>query len=95
VAGYCTADGCLLPEHAAGLCQGHFRRRARGRQVHAPIRETLTPWGRLAEAALLFADAPADDDAEYRRVAMALRRAALALPRPVEAESGTPVPERA
>ena len=47
---------------------------------------------RLEAAALAYADAPADDEAEFHRLQVALRRAALALPRPVEAESGTTVP---
>jgi hypothetical protein len=48
---------------------------------------------RLEAAALAYADAPAEDEAEFHRLQVALRRAALALPRQVEAESGTTVPE--
>lgn len=95
MAGFCTVPDCLNLEHASGLCVGHFRRKARGRPVGTPLREVLTPFSRLEAAALAYADAPADDDAEFHRLQVALRRAALALPRPVEAEASTPVPERA
>ena len=93
--GFCEADGCLLPEHAAGLCQGHFRRRSRGRPVSGRLREVLSPWGRVVEAALALADVSSEDDQAHRRAEDNLRTAITAYARkdPVPAPA-EPVPEQ-
>ena len=55
------------------------------------LREPRTRWGRLTEAALAYADAPTDDDAEFLRRKRQLRRAAKAY----MADSGPSVQPRA
>jgi hypothetical protein len=78
VGGYCQIEECYFPAHGASpWCRGHLRRVARGREVGGPLRETLSPWSSLVEAAIGLAEAPDCDD-EYRARALALRRAARA-----------------
>jgi hypothetical protein len=83
--GWCQVPSCERPAHGdAPLCVGHLRRQARGRPVGGALRETLTPWGRLTEAALAYADA--GSDAAYRRAADNLRTAAEAYARKAPAD---------
>lgn len=78
MAGFCTVPDCYLPAHGnAGLCRGHLRRHARGRPVEGPLRESGTTWSSLVEAAIGFVEC-SDCDGEYRKRALALRRAARA-----------------
>ena len=95
MAGFCTSPDCLNPEHASGLCVGHFRRKARGRPVGRPLREVLTPWGRVMEASITLAEVSTDDDGAFRRAEDNLRTAIRAWARAdVLVPSGEPVPER-
>ena len=87
---FCSVPDCCNEAHSGDLCGGHARRRARGRPVASALREPRTRWGRLTEAALAYADACSEDDAEYLRLARNLRRAAQAY-----GEPGPVVPEPA
>jgi hypothetical protein len=82
--GFCAVPDCYREAHSGDLCQGHGRRKARGRPVASSLREPRTRWGRLTEAAIAFTEAPTDDDVEFLRRARQLRRAA-------QAYSGPPV----
>ena len=58
------------------MCDMHAKRGQRGRDMHAPKREKLDPWGRLVTAAIELADADSDDDSDYNKREARLRSAA-------------------
>jgi hypothetical protein len=66
---FCSIADCFEEAEAHGLCSTHRKREARGQSVTAPLRAPTydSPFHRAHEAAMALADAPTDDDAEYRR----------------------------
>ena len=86
----CSIDGCARPAARGGLCWGHLKRRQRGAVVDVELRPAAggqapvtleTSRGLFLDAVLAYADAPVDDDDEYRRALDRLEKAAVAFAR--------------
>lgn len=79
----CIIDGCPNQEathggRKGGLCWGHYRRKQKGQTISGLLKARMSPWDRLLEAAIGYADADADDDRAWADAKDALRRAASA-----------------
>ena len=73
----CDGPGCELPAFAHSKCIGHLRQRQRGQPLR-PLRERLSAWDRLADAAIDFGNLTTNDDDAFRRARANLRAAARA-----------------
>lgn len=73
--GYCTVLDCEREEETAGLCSGHRKRLTRGLAVATPLRGNGSPWQRFQEAILAYADTDAEDDEQFQRNRIRLRKA--------------------
>jgi len=74
---YCTAGECEEPtRQGRRFCEFHEKRFQRGQSLTAPKQERLSPNERVVEAALRFAEADSEDDAEYEKSKRDLFRAA-------------------
>lgn len=62
----CSVEDCGRPSHRSGMCRGHYKRKARGKSAHGPLRLWGDPRRALFEAALALGDV-SDDDAEGMR----------------------------
>ena len=71
---YCQESGCLERADRSGLCWTHYNRRRGQSNATGPVTKKLSPWERLAEAALNYAAADSEDD--YQRATHGLRNAA-------------------
>ncbi len=73
----CAAGDCFRPATQGELCAGHAKRKYRHQPVAGPLAEVgRTPWQRLVDAALKYADA--DSDEAFARASAVLRKAAQA-----------------
>jgi hypothetical protein len=80
----CEISGCpKLAAKGARYCSMHRQRLLRGKPLHAPPQERLSPLGRLLEAALRYAEA--EDDADYDRAVEGVKAAARRFVREEEA----------
>jgi hypothetical protein len=86
---WCEVSECPHPAFRGSLCQLHVKRLQRGAPLSAPIHEHLDPKQKLLAAALKYADADSEDDAEYLRRERLLVYAARILWR---SEQASPAP---
>jgi hypothetical protein len=78
--GDCSVDGCPNEAAKGGYCWGHLKRGQRGSTVSTPLAVRPTsPWERLLEAALTYADV--ESDGEFERARDNLRHAAMSYAR--------------
>jgi len=64
----CEVAGCQKSAQKGGLyCSMHYKRRARGTNMHAPEQEKLPAQERIRAMAIAYADADSEDDGAYRR----------------------------
>lgn len=69
----CSVDGCTRHVEKQGLCAAHRKRKQRGQEVSAPVRDyRMKAEERLSKAALRYANAESDD--EYRRAKVLLAK---------------------
>lgn len=74
----CSVADCEKPAAKSGLCWAHAKQRLRGQPLTTVASRHASPLDRLREAALDYADADADEDAEFGRAEDNLRKAARA-----------------
>lgn len=74
----CAIDGCDAPAARGGYCWGHLKRRQRNLAVGVLLaRKRRDLFASLTEAALAYAEAGADSDAEWESARERLRKAAM------------------
>lgn len=75
----CSVDGCLNEAARAGLCWSHVKRRSRKLPVNVELEELpRSPFDRLLQAAFVFSELVATDDAGWKRARDNLRKSAVA-----------------
>lgn len=71
----CTADDCDKPATRGGLCYAHEKRKARGKDMSAKVRDYGLSLTELRQkAALRYADASELSEAEYKRADDLMRK---------------------
>lgn len=63
----CQGPDCDKPAERDGHCRGHRQQKYEGRELTPLAPRKQTRWQILSEAALAYADANAEDQAEWRR----------------------------
>lgn len=92
--GDCSFDGCeRSAEKRVGdelLCETHRKQRLRDGHTRTPRRRHETPWARLTEAALTYADVDSEDDTAFHLARNNLARAARVYVHAIELDGSAP-----